>query len=181
MTTTAPTKWDAQVERAAKARQDARAAIDAVRADTHLSVEGRTVQVRDIITQANATIDDAQVKYDEAKTVEVERAKRRVFTSFSIDTVTLRDAAMRAQETATEDEALRMFTTAERQGDKSLMRELAAVAIDRSWAELANAFQKAEPIYADDYEIIWDAAHDTSAIDVKHAMLIGMAFAHVTA
>jgi|GEM_PF-3791728 len=163
-------------------RTKAESDIAAVRADVRLSVEGKREKVDRIRDTANRSIAGLHEQYEAAVQSDTLRARKRVFERYiAVDPIAQRDAVERAQKVQTEEEALGLFAVAKRLRDESLMRELALVGITRQWVQLVNAYGDANPLYADDLEVVWYAEMQAQAQDPRALMAVAMAFMNVNA
>jgi len=132
--------------------------IRQVAQDPALSQQGRVDRKTEIEADANRQLADLHAKYREALATYRERARARVLAHpGASDALSLRDAAMRADQLESQDEALRLFSIADRQNDDALEKEILAKALDMHWPRVFVEFERKHPNLKEPLGVLWDS------------------------
>jgi hypothetical protein len=134
-----------------------------IRADAQLTTAGKQERIAELQDEANRQLQQFREDYVAAGSAAVAESTKRAFShSSSSDVLLLRDAALRAQQLDSEGEASVLLSTALRQGDVALAKEITLRAIDQRWAKAVSQYSDANPSYAGDVKAAWDAAAPSS-------------------
>ncbi|OZF00560.1 hypothetical protein [Rhodococcoides fascians] len=162
------------IQRSQDAIESYRQQLDAIRADTTLSKNGRREKIAAIYDTARDTVDHSKEKYGWTKKAERQKLERKVFgpptkTLTGADAISWRDAQDRAAKilpdayadasdsSVLEADALHLLNRALRDGDDHLARAVMTVAFDMRWAEVADTYALASPD-SDAVVELWEAA-----------------------
>jgi len=130
-----------------------------IRLNAQLTAAGKQQQIAELQDEANRTLKQLREEYDAAGTAAVDASMRRAFShSSTADVLTLRDAALRAQQLDNEQESSALLRTALRQHDDTLAKEVTLRAIDQRWPGPVSEYADANPNRADDIKAVWDAS-----------------------
>ncbi|MFI7168181.1 hypothetical protein [Rhodococcoides fascians] len=158
--------------------------LDAIRADTTLSNNGRRQQIAAAYDTAREAVDYAAEKHQWTKNTQRQKLERKVFgpptkTLTGADAISWRDAQDRAAKllpsnysepvdsSVLEAEALGLLNRALQSGDDHLARAIVTVAFDMRWAEVADAYATASPD-TDTVVELWDTAtNEGRGIDLE--------------
>ncbi|OZF57015.1 hypothetical protein [Rhodococcus sp. 14-2470-1a] len=158
--------------------------LDAIRADTTLSKNGRREQIATIYDTARTAVDHAAEKHQWTKNTHRQKLERTVFgpptkTLTGSDAISWRDAQDRAQRllpssyadapdnSVLEAEALAVLNRALQSGDDHLARAVVTVAFDMRWADVADTYAQASPD-TDTVVELWNVAtNDGRGIDLE--------------
>ena len=138
-----------------------RAELDAIRADTTLSNNGRRAKIDAAYRTARETVDHAKEKHEWTRQTQRQKLERKVFgpptkTLTGADAISWRDAQDRAAKllpsnytdptvdnASLEAEALTLLNRALQSGDDHLARAVVNVAFDMRWADVADTYAQA--------------------------------------
>ena len=172
------------IARSQDAIETFREQLDAIRADTTLSNNGRRAKIASAYDAARDVVDHSKEKHEWTKQAQRQKLERKVFgpptkTLTGADAISWRDAQDRAakllpasySEPVDNDvlqaDALGLLNRALQSGDDHLARAIVTVAFDMRWAEVADAYAQASPD-TDTVVELWDAAtNEGRGIDLE--------------
>lgn len=172
------------IARSQDAIETYREQLDAIRADTTLSNNGRRAKIASAYDAAREIVDHSKEKHEWTKQAQRQKLERKVFGPptkmlTGADAISWRDAQDRAakllpasySEPVDNDvlqaEALGLLNRALQSGDDHLARAIVTVAFDMRWADVADAYATASPD-TDTVVELWDTAtNEGRGIDLE--------------
>jgi hypothetical protein len=134
-----------------------------IRDDPQLTAAGKQQKLAELQGEANTVLKQLREEHIAAGAAAVSASRERAFShSWNSDVLTLRDAALRAQQLESEGDSSALLKTALRQNDDALAKEVVLRAIDQRWSKPVNEYAAAKPGYADDIKAVWDASAPSS-------------------
>ncbi|MBN0039482.1 hypothetical protein JN535_04740 [Cellulosimicrobium cellulans] len=171
--------------------------IESIRNDRTRTDEWKTAQLAKVYLNIHSLVEQAQARADATERETLRDAQHRVLGTVGLkgDSASLvisqRDAADRAANIKTADQALHLLGRANATGDQVLARAIAAVALRNEWVEVANAFLAEYPELNDPFNLLWANEHgqpsglaqemylESSVASLRPRELAGMGLFHI--
>lgn len=144
-------RLDALRAEAERIRENMHALSNAVRSNGLLSEEGQEAQLRGERETAAAKIRALREQEDKIVADRILTLERRVFgeASSSGDVIAMRDAADRAEQLETDEEAVRLYQRARTSRDEGLATAVVRRAVSSGFRQTLNAFEQSDPTKAE--------------------------------
>lgn len=155
-----------EIEAEAKSLK-ASASVEANKAggNLDLSPQGQRSARKKVLEATNERLDQLEREHAEVRKGLYEEARKRLFSAgLSEDLLARRDAAGRASQISTPNDALPLLRTAERQQDKTLSVEILNVAIERKWTDVVREFIELYPADAGDVNKVWAGSSGSQSL-----------------
>ena len=169
------------IDGGAKIRQQLDNDLQRIRNDRSLSSTGRAQQVARAWKVATAGMEGLRINTDGAAALTAFDVKRKVFGSEGVtgaDAISQRDAADRAAQLRTGDEALALLHRAEYSGDSHMAKAVAAHAFDQAssnfigsadWSKVLDAYTTTRPEVAQQLQELADSQRSSVADSLQVA------------
>lgn len=153
----------AEGQRAIQIHDEYKTRLDWIRANKHLTHEGKREQITEVYREAKAELETLRAQAQEKRTKKVASLRRGLFgvsgTADPQRAISYRDAQDRVSklELGDQDKALKLLDQAEMSGDEVMTKALVQRALELKWDKVANTYIDSHPYYGSKLEELWSA------------------------